>query len=189
MSYINASSIRKKAMAAKKTINQSDALIERKLEKNKQEFLRSFDAHPITQELSEGPSAVNSSRTLGGKGNLFGFIGFEDGDNPIQNLRDFLSGNFDAKRKKVSGEKIVYSIKYPSLEKIKSVTRMPWESGRSWVEGIEKGISGLSNYLYKKSIASRSGAGIQAKNEINSSIFRPMKYMTSIINKFKNNFK
>lgn len=189
MSYINVNSIRRKVMQSKKTLAQADSAIEKKLERNKQKFLDDFDSHPVTQELSEGPSASNSSKTLGGRGNLFGFIGFDENDNPIKNLRDFLAGNFSAKRKKVSDKKIIYTVKYPSLEKIKSVTKMPWESGRSWVEGVEKGISGLSNYLFKKSRASRSGAGVQASNQINPSSFKTIKYMTEIINKFKSNFK
>lgn len=64
---------------------------------------------------------------------------------------------------------------------------MPWENGRSWVEAIEKGISGLSYYLYKKSTKSRSGNGIQASNKINPSNYKPKKYLTEIIEKFKKN--
>lgn len=189
MNYINIKSIQEKALNSKKLIKSADAIVKKKFESNKNSFLTEFDNHVVTQEISEGSSAPNISKTLNGQGNLFGFIGFNEGDSPIENLRNFLNKNFDFKRKNISNKKISYTIYYPSFEKIKSITKMPWESGRSWVEGIERGISGLSYYLYKKSIASRSGGGIQSENQINISSFKTMKYMTEIINKFKKNFK
>ena len=66
---------------------------------------------------------------------------------------------------------------------------MPWESGRSWVNGIERGISGFSFYLFKKFKGSRSGTGLQSKSEVNSLSFKPTKYLSKIIDNFTKNIK
>ena len=61
---------------------------------------------------------------------------------------------------------------------------MPWEGGRSWVLGIERGISGFGYYLYKKFNEGRSKEGIQTKNKVRSSSFKKVRYMSEIINNF-----
>ena len=74
MNKINISSIREKALKTKKIEKQADTIVEKKLAREKKNFLQNFDSHPVTQEISGGNSASNSSNTLGGKGNLFTFI-------------------------------------------------------------------------------------------------------------------
>ena len=49
----------------------------------KRNLINEFESHPVTVEISGGVNAKNSSGTLGGKGNLFRFIGFEAGSDPI----------------------------------------------------------------------------------------------------------
>ena len=49
--------------------------------------------------------------------------------------------------------KISFPVSGPTLNEIESVTPMPFEGGRSWTTGIEKGISGFSYYIFKKFIA------------------------------------
>jgi hypothetical protein len=66
---------------------------------------------------------------------------------------------------------------------------MPWEGGRSWVTGIERGISGFSNYLYKKFGDGRSKEALQSDNKIRLAFYRKTTYLTSIINNFVNNMK
>lgn len=187
---INVNSIKDKAMSSKKIENRADSIVAKKTEDASRFFIKEFDAHPVTKEIEGGQDASNSSGTLGGKGNLFSFIGFNMGDQPVKNLRSFIQGEFNFKRIKKEKKVILYKINYPTLDKIKSITPMPWENGRSWVEGVEKGISGLSQYIYKKFIAaSRSGSAVQNKNLSNAKIFKPKKYMSEIIKKFKENFK
>ena len=53
-------------------------------------MLLEFNSHPVTKEIEAGPRAQNISGTLGGAGNLFSFIGFDDGDNPIAPVRRIL---------------------------------------------------------------------------------------------------
>ena len=56
-------------------------------------------------------------------------------------------------------------------------------NGRSWLKGIEHGISGLGRYLYGDFGAkSRSGAAIQTKNSLGSGgKFRNTSYMSAIL--------
>ena len=46
--------------------------------------------HPVTQEIESGPNGYNQSGTLGGYGNLFSYIGFEEGMSPTEPLRRVL---------------------------------------------------------------------------------------------------
>jgi hypothetical protein len=184
MGNINLSSIKSKVLASKKMEEAADNFIKKKLQESKAVFIENFDNHPVTQELEGKESSTNLSNTLNGKGNLFTFIGFPKGSEPIEDLRNLIMNQFSYKRNKDT-KAIKYSISYPSLDKIKKSTPMPWENGRSWVEGIEKGISGLSYYLFKKSISSRSGGGLQSKNEISAASFKRIKFLSEIIEKFK----
>ena len=59
-------------------------------EKIKKEMIEEFLAHPVSVEILGGPNAENTSETLGGYGNLFSFIGFNEGDSPLQPIIDFL---------------------------------------------------------------------------------------------------
>lgn len=166
---------------------KSDDLIYRAYEKNKSYFLEAVSSHPVTQEIEGGPSAQNISNTLGGKGNLFSFIGFDKSQNPIQDLFNALEKTFSISKKR-GQDRNRYIIQHPTLEKIKGATKMPWESGNSWTARIERGISGLSNYLYKKSQNSRSGTAIQSKNKTRSETYKRTDYLTTIINNFVRSF-
>lgn len=159
-------------------------------EKNKQEMINEFDNHPVTKEIDNGPEASNISNTLAGDGNLFSYIGFNEADNPTEVVRDLLSKSVQVDQKaKITadskGLKINFPISGPTLSEIESQTPMPFEAGRSWVRGIEKGISGFSNYVFRKYIkGSRSSTGIQTESEIRTGSFKPTSYMKNILNKF-----
>lgn len=188
MNNINISSIRRKALGSKKLEKNADLIIKKKLDTAQKEFLNDFDQHPITQELSSKESASNISNTLNGKGNLFTFIGFEKSSNPVEDLRNLIINQFNFRRIRNS-KNIKYSISFPSLDKLRRGTPMPWEGGRSWVEAIEKGISGLSYYLFKKSNASRSGGGLQSNNKVSAASYKPRSYLSEITEKFKRNIR
>lgn len=153
----------------------------------KDKMIEEFLNHPISQEISNGPQASNSSNSLGGYGNLFSFIGFEDGDEPIKPILEKLQAtNFKYSGDVASGVK--FSILLPTAKEIFEVTPMPWASGRSWAQGIETGISGLGFYLNLKSKNSRSGAGIQTSVKASSKRFKNQQYISSLINKYSNLF-
>ena len=64
---------------------------------------------------------------------------------------------------------------------------MPWASGSSWVDGIEKGMSNVGSYLYSSTGfgQSRAGTGLKAKNKSSGVSFRNTPYITRLLNNFK----
>jgi hypothetical protein len=163
-------------------------IIQEKFDELKKQLIQDFLAHPVTQEIMAGPNSENLSNTLGGKGNLFSFIGFDSSDDPINPILDMLQNitlSFDSEIP--SGVK--FSINFPSAQDIFNVTPMPWASGRSWSKGIESGISGLGFYLYKKSQESRSGEAIQTKVKLSSNLkFKNTSYISALLANYKEKF-
>jgi hypothetical protein len=76
----------------------------------------------------------------------------------------------------------------PTSEDIFTVTPMPWASGRSWAQGIEKGISGLGYLLRRRSSQSRSGEAIQSSVKIRTGKFKNTQYISALINKYSKRF-
>ena len=188
MSYVNYNSIRRKISKSTKLVDQTEKFVENKFEKEKDKFLSSFEDHPVTKEISAGPKAANLSNTLGGRGNLFSFIGFDKSDDPIESVKNFIESRFRINKPKVISRagkiKLDFKIEYPSIEDLKKVTPMPWEGGKSWMSSIEKGISGFSNYVFKRFVEGRSGEALQAEAKVRGTSYKPVKYMSGIISDF-----
>lgn len=191
---INLNQINKKVAKSKSFQKKISKKIDTLVQKEKQKLIAEFNAHPVTKEIEAGPTASNSSGTLGGYGNLFSFIGFRSGSQPVAPLRELISTviktNQIAKKIKVKekGVELRYSVAVPSKSKIKSVTPMPWEGG-SWADNVEVGMSNFSFYMYKKFGEGRSGWGLQADHELRMSIFQPKAYISEILNNFNNNLR
>ena len=158
-------------------------------DKIKQEMLEEFLAHPVSIEIEGGPDAENSSGTLDGYGNLFSFIGFNEGDSPLEPIVELLqSTRIELDRETNTG--FLMKIFVPSKEDVFSVTPMPWASGRSWAEGIERGISGFGRYLNTDSVnSSRSGGGIEVQSVIRRGKFKNTPYISALINKYAKKFQ
>jgi len=176
----------------------ADTIIRKRVGGLKGVTLKEFDDHPVTKELTLGPGSPNLSGTLNGVGNLFSFIGFYKSDNPVGPVRSLLKSSLTlvGRQKKRTGSKGVklfsYEISFPSLASFDLVSRMPWESGNSWVIGVERGISGFSHFMYLKHGAkgelkekSRSGKGLQSRKGLNVGIFKPTPYITDILNNYR----
>jgi hypothetical protein len=166
-------------------------------EMKKRKLLSDFDNHSVTREIKAGPRATNSSGTLGGHGNLFSFIGFDSGYDPISPVRDLLVQEtrlLKSPKVNTRGDDIVFEfgVRYPTKDRLASVSPMPWEPG-SWLLKIEKGISGVGHYIYKsflEGVASRSGTGVQSKKKINSGMmYRRTSYISLILNTFRASLK
>jgi len=157
-------------------------------EKIKNEMIQEFQNHPITKEILAGPNAENTSGTLNGYGNLFAFIGFDKNTNPIQPILNILQkSKIEYNRTTETG--IIFTIVLPSKFDIFKETPMPWAAGRSWAEGIERGISGLGKFLYTDSAeTSRSGEGIQSKGVIKGGKFTPVPYISALLKKYEKQF-
>jgi hypothetical protein len=160
-------------------------------QKKKNAMIAEFLNHPVTIEIKGGIGAKNISGTLGGgSGNLFSFIGFEAGDDPIEPiLRILESTTFDYVN--ASKKRINYRINIPTPKDIFDVTPMPWAAGRSWAKGIETGISGLGFYLRKETDNSRSGLGIQSPRRVRKggTRFKNTSYISAFLKKYKKEFE
>lgn len=151
----------------------------------KKNLINDFDNHVITREIEGGVDSSNISGTLGGRGNLFSFIGFKSGDSPTTPIRvalDKIVLTQTIIRRDGSSES--YAL-YPLPDEIFRITPLPWADGRSWAEGIEKGMSNLGHFLNKPSSYSRSGGGIQSENSVSGAEFRPTPYITELIRNFE----
>ena len=172
-----------KSPAVKKLANDMFAGI---FKKAKRAMMREFDRHPVTAELVAGPRAVNFSDTLGGYGNLFSFIGFKNGDEPTQDLRLLLEIATTFRQTVYRDRAWYFQVSTPTKRAIEGVTRMPWEEGNSWATGVEKGISGLSHYMFKRWASGRSGYGFQLPyDNLEDSVFKTQPYMTEILANFR----
>lgn len=195
MAKFNYKEIARTIASSPQAAKRVDTMYRNRFNTEKQEFLKAFDAHPVTQEIKSGPGTdvSNISNTLHGKGNLASFIGFEDTDNPTDDVRNVLENNLviikSAKAEPV-GTKVRYrfSLRIPEDE-IKEASKMPWESGVSWVYGIERGISGFGNYLrglFQSPDPSRSGRAIQAKHDVREGSFKTRPYLSELFKKLIN---
>lgn len=166
------------------------SLIEDQFEKIKDKYIDEFLNHPVTQEIRGGISASNISGTLNNITNLYSFIGFDEGTDPIEPIEQLLEkSNYRIMYNSNSGEStVIFDI--PTAAQIFAITPMPWAVGRSWARGIETGISGLGYYL-KKVKNSRSGLGIQSTIEQvrTGASFKNTKYISDLINRFSKELK
>lgn len=145
----------------------------------KADMIREFENHPVTREIDSGPKASNISKTLS-RGNLFSFIGFNAGDNPTEIIRRSLH-NTRLVVSKGSRGAFNFDFSLPSMEELFDLTPLPWATGRSWLKGIEQGMSGLGRYLYSENLpTSRSGTAIQIKGSTGGR-FKNTSYMSSIL--------
>jgi hypothetical protein len=165
------------------------------LDKAKNQLLNDFDQHAVTQEVQSGPSSSNNSNTLGGYGNLFTFIGFDSSADPISPLRSLLARSIEIQslRKKTNELSFVLKFSVPTKEQIAAVTPSPW-STESWVNAVERGMSGLGKYLYSNDSnrfkTSRSRGGIEAQFDVRSAQnSRPIDYMTGILKRMLKNIE
>jgi len=174
----------KKIVREKPFQKKSKQIIEKEFENIHQNFLKSFNSHPVTQEIEAGSSASNISRTLGGVGNLYTYIGFNSGSRPIKNLRTLLE-KYNI-RYNTLRDFMRVTIEVPTKDEVFSATPMPWATGRSWARGIERGISGLGQYFVTSASIpqSRSGRAIEVKGKIRSAKFANVSYMSALLNDY-----
>ena len=152
----------------------------------KSEMIKEFLSHPVTIELIAGPSSSNISGTLGGISNLFAFIGFDASDQPIQPILQMLENmNYNYAGEAKIG--VTYNVTIPEASDIFKATPLPWASGRSWAQGIERGISGLG-YLLRKN-KGRSGSAIQSRVKVRAGKFQNTAYISALISKYKKKFE
>jgi len=174
---------------------QVSKLLKKELEKQtelkfneiKLKLIEEFLQHPITQEILAGPSSSNTSGTLDGISNLFAFIGFEEKDDPTKPILEILN-NITLSYSGDIAKGCKFKSNFPEASEIFEITPMPWASGRSWAEGIEKGISGLGYLLNSNKSFSRYGAAIQSSVKVRGGGFKNAPYISFLLNKYKKEF-
>lgn len=164
------------ASYAKANIQRSGRLI---VENAKAAAIVEFDNHPITQALENHDSG-------GVVGTLFGFIGFEAGEEPTKIIREMLYDEIEFSGiTQLTNRKFIISYEFPSKEDIYDVTDLPWADGRSWCEMLDTtGIPGLAAYVPKRG-KGRSEEGVQNKRVVGGSKYPKVPYISRIINNFK----
>lgn len=175
--------------SSKQLINEGRIIIENQFKIAHDKLMKDFSSHPVTRELKSGPNSKNISGTLP-EGNLFGFIGFEAGDDPLNEVEILLSrANILIKNRKfgTSGFIWTYAINMPSLSDLYKVTPSPWAKGASWLQQLEgRGMSNLGQYMYTQSPpAGRSGAGIQSGRKPGGRL--RIKYIRPLLDDFEEN--
>lgn len=91
----------------------------------KNQMIKEFLNHPVTKEILAGPAAENISETLGGNGNLFSYIGFEEGSEPIEKvLEEFRKTSIRFNGLIENGAN--WLIFMPAKEDIWEASPMPW---------------------------------------------------------------
>jgi hypothetical protein len=169
--------------------NQARKIIENEFRNIHSKLMNDFESHPVTRELRSGASSPNYSQTLS-EGNLFGFIGFTLGEDPISDIERMLENtDIFIKNKKMGqfGFIWTYIVTSPSMSDLYRSTPMPWANGSSWLRELEgRGIPNIGQYMYKRSSVSRSGAGVQNKNRPEGGRVK-IPYIKELLKKFEIN--
>lgn len=129
----------------------------------KKDILEKVKNHNICRELTN--KTIPSSFISAKDSSLFGFMGFNEGDDPVGSLIDFLDENITYNTTlKITAFTLISTLKLPSKEAMRreSSLQLPWIRGVSWPELVENGVPGLRYFLAKND--GRSGLGIQAKS-------------------------
>jgi hypothetical protein len=170
-------------------INQKLITLQKKAEELRERMVTEFFNHPVTKEIDDGPDAENLTGSLNGYGNLFSFIGFDFGTDPIGRITSLL---YSTQRGIVSTSGISFlRVKMPTPEDVWNITPMPRQEGRSWAKGIESGISGLNYYFYlqKRNEKSHSTMAFQVERVRNGFRYTPQKYITNLLKGYNTRFK
>lgn len=169
----------------------AEKLMAQRFNRSKKLFFRDFLNHKVTKEIQKGPESGNSSGLLGGKGNLFSFFGFNEGEDPIGDLSLYLNGLFDFRRDYYRGQEWSFRINFPDEEQAAHYVIGKHGADyttESWIEGVEKGYSGL-NYYLRYSGKGRSSGGLQSKTPVRELSFTTTKYFSEIVDNFKRNIR
>lgn len=190
MGSINIPQIEKQIFTNKELQKKMQFAAEDLVNKEVEKLLKNFEDHPVTKELQSGANSTNISGTLSGKGNLFSFIGFNQDFDPISPVVNLIKTIKLVKSSlKINKNSIEYKVNVPDQKDFETISKLPWENGRSWLYDIERSISGLGNYIYGKFSKSRSGTGAQSKNLNNNLTFKPTRYFKSMMEDFLSKIK
>jgi len=195
MGRVNLRQLRKELRPAMKIVgNASYATALAKFNVIKREELNNFRNNEISSEINEGNQAEHKAGILE-EGNLFSFLGFEEGSKPVLELTEKLNRSIKISKGFTmveKGNRVTYSfpIEIPSLEEIEDATPSPGIVGRSWVREIEGGITGISRYVYYKFFrGGRSKTGLQSRKKAPNDRASGIPYVSELLKNLKERFK
>jgi hypothetical protein len=171
---------------AEKSLPIARRMAVERFENAKEEFLEKLENDKVSQELLAENSITNSEFITGASADshgasLYGFLGFDkDGNNPVSELLAFLRSNITIKKNvRLINGFYKFPVKVPSVEEVKSVTKLPW-IGRSWISAIENGMANIRNYIrVSPNDLSRSDEAFQIKGDTDKVMRRRKGYLTS----------
>lgn len=159
----------------------------------KAEMISEFRQLPVVEAIEYGPGFGSNdfAGILGGKGDLFSFLGFKRRQKPINALIALL--------RKMNIRRTVYLSwvveDFPTIDKIEEATKdqLEWADGYSWATGLEDGIPGLGKYVNAPFASmgigeSRSHYGLQKEQGSNRAT-QPIKWITPFINQWFEKFE
>lgn len=190
---------------------QMTVLAKQKWKEFEDKMLKKFNDHEVTRAI-ESQSNIGELlvgvKNYGEDPNLFSYIGFKQGDQPITDLRRYIfegATRLEAVPVKLpNNQGLTYRFK-GFLAGAKEILRGApypdnWKAG-SWAIDIETDIPGIQYYLSQKfdKTFSRSKEGIQAKEIYGrgsaqkdklrpispQAMFKPRPYLTEIFNEFR----
>jgi hypothetical protein len=188
---INSEAILVKCLKSQGIQRQIQRALAEKVEVAKEELLHEFEESPVTQEILEGPDAPSSKVLPSGYGNLFSFLGFKEGTDPITPVRELIEKIGLTGRPEVRSRSWIFKIRIPSEDDIEKASPMEWESGRSWISAVTRGLSGFSHYLNSlRRRLGRSTGGIETKTAVRpgGEYFAGTPYLIGMLGRFKRRF-
>ena len=159
----------------------------------KREELKDFKNNDVSKELDGGNTAEHKLQILD-RGNLFSLLGFEEGSLPASELAEKLDKHITLDKRYSfvqQGNEVLYTfpVQTPTMEEIERATPAPGVP-RSWVYEIEKGISGLAQYIFYKFFkGGRSKTGLQNKKKKGSSRASPIPYVSEFLKRINERFE
>lgn len=156
-----------------------------------EDMLFDFRSHKISKELKDHKHPSKFLR--GSPGSLFGFFGFPEGSDPIEDLHEYLKDSI----KILPGERLNKAFQLPMRITLPNKGdfnndgrfKLPWGSGMSWVVAVEAGLSGLPHFLTVTHRVNKgnsvSGEGLQVENKLRNQGYHGQDYLSELFSKFR----
>jgi hypothetical protein len=157
-----------------------------------EDLLHEVRSHPVSKELVEHTHPSKFLR--GSPGSLFGFFGFVKGDQPVEELLEYLKTEITL----IPGSRINKAFQLPMRITLPGPQdfnndgrfKLPWGKGLSWVVAVETGLSGLPHFLSvthrQNKGRSVSGEGLQVESKLlKGQGYHGQKYLGQIFSKFR----
>lgn len=153
----------------------------------KQAILNEIKNHPFSKDLE---SHAQSAYLNGRKGTLFGFLGFDTGTNPVQELITFLDNFWEVKPVPQFGLRgLTVNIKLkpvkPSDLKNAGLV-LPWQPSVAWPYAVESNISNLPFFLSINKGRSLEGLQLKTAREGMTAEFHGVSYISDIFKRNRN---